>query len=792
MRLLSRTIFREVFTSSVLGSALFTFVLFLQLSKTLFEFLVRSSGPPRTVAYLFALVVPQALPFAIPLGVLVGVLITLSRMSADGEITAMRAGGIPGRRAAPPILAFGLLAMLVTAAASLWLTPWSIRERYRVLNQLIAGELTAEVEQRVFQEQFPNKILYVAEVTPGLTSGATTRWRKIFLADISPPDSRPPGPSEQGDSPAITLASDALATPDVPNNRLQLSLHNASTYVVGKQDTDYYIDTSDADKALQAERRTERQVSRPATEMDTIPLYRLAYRSRSEDRSRILDSRIELHQRLALPLACLLLALAGIPLGVSTQRTGKSGAVVMTLVIAFVYYTGTIGLVSLASRGKLPPGIAVWIPNALFTLFGIFMLARLESPGNRDYLGRLVSWLRAAGRAPQQRVARVRGRLEPRAILSHIPLMVQVVDTYVLSGFLFYFVLLLLSFVLMYHMFEFFRLVSDTIRNNIGIARVLTYHFFLTARLIYYFVPPAVLAAVLVVFGVLAKHNEITAFKASGISAYRLAAPVLIAGLFLSGSLFAFDHYWVPEADRRQDQIYNEIKGHPAQTFLNPDRKWIYGMQTPGQPDRVYYYKYFDPINHVMLDVNVYEIDPDRFRLTRHIAAERARWEPGLNQWVFQNGWRRDMEGRNITRTDHFKGETRIFPELTETPDYFLKEAKQSPQMNFEELRAYIDELKQSGFDTVPLEVQFHKKFSKPLFALILALVSVPFAFFAGNRGVMAGVGISLVIFIAYSSTDQLFEQIGNLNELPASVAAWSPDVIFSLAGLYFLARMRT
>ncbi len=41
-----------------------------------------------------------------------------------------------------------------------------------------------------------------------------------------------------------------------------------------------------------------------------------------------------------------------------------------------------------------------------------------------------------------------------------------------------------------------------------------------------------------------------------------------MAGLFLSGSLFAFDHFWVPEADRQQDAMYNEIKGKPSQTYL--------------------------------------------------------------------------------------------------------------------------------------------------------------------------------------------------------------------------------
>ena len=72
--------------------------------------------------------------------------------------------------------------------------------------------------------------------------------------------------------------------------------------------------------------------------------------------------------------------------------------------------------------------------------------------------------------------------------------------------------------------------------------------------------------------------------------------------------------------------------------------------------------------------------------------------------------------------------------------------------MNYHELQSYIGELQQSGFDVVPLQVQFYKKFSVPLFASIMALVSIPFAFLAGNRGAMAGVGLSLAIAIAYWS----------------------------------------
>jgi lipopolysaccharide export LptBFGC system permease protein LptF len=192
-----------------------------------------------------------------------------------------------------------------------------------------------------------------------------------------------------------------------------------------------------------------------------------------------------------------------------------------------------------------------------------------------------------------------------------------------------------------------------------------------------------------------------------------------------------------------------------------------------------------------MMGVNVYEIDPATFHLKRHISAQRARWEAPLNAWVFEKGRSWEM-GANINRFDDFLDGTRTFPELEETPEYFVHEVKQSRQMNFQELEKYIVELQRSGFDTIPLQVQLQKKFSVPLFALIMAMVSIPFAFLTGNRGAMAGVGLSLGIAIAYFSLQQLFEQVGNLDQLPPQVAAWSPDVVFSLAGLYFLARMRT
>jgi LPS export ABC transporter permease LptF/LPS export ABC transporter permease LptG len=771
MGILARAVFREIVSSALLGTVLFTFVLFLQRTGRVFELLVRSSAGLGTVGYLFALILPLTLTFALPVGVLVGVLIGLSRMSSDGEIIGMRAAGVPSRKVIAPVLGFALIFMTITAACSLWLTPLAIRQTYRVVNRLAAEQLTAEIQPRVFQEQFPNTILYVGDVV----AGTVERWRNIFIADLRAPGQRTSGAREQAEGPRITLAEEARAIADVKNNRIQLHMTGGSTYEAGKNPSEYYSTAfPEGDQVLQAARPGEVRTARPYTEMDTGPLIGAARQSR--------DAAIELHQRLAMPFACVLLALVGIPLGVSSRKSGKAAAFVLTVFLAFLYYMGLVSLISLARQGTLPVVVAVWTPNAVFAVVGLALLLRLERPGDRD----LAAHVKGRLQAFWGRLRRLKpGNANGQAGLGRLPILPQIVDTYVVANFLFYFLLLLAGFVVMTQVYTFFELLGDIVKNKIPLARVVVFLVFLTPKLIYDATPIAVLVAVLVTFGIMTKNNEVTAFKAGGVSLHRLALPVMIASLVLSAGLFAFDYQVLPEANRTQDAIRDEIKGRAPQTYLRPDRKWIYG-----QGPRIYYYKYFDPAAAVMIGVTVYELNLEPFRLRRHISAERARWSHSLKTWIFENGWKREVQAAGTSSFETFQAAT--FRELDEPPGYFIRELIQDQQMNFRQLREYIEDLRQSGFDTVQLRVQLQKKFAVPLFAFIMALIAVPFAFLTGSRGAMAGVGASLGIAVAYWAIGQVFEQIGNINQLPATLAAWSPDALFSLAAVYLMTRMRT
>ena len=786
MRLLSRAIFKEVAAAAIIGITLFTTILFLRnLGADLFSLLVRTAAPPKTVALMVSLAIPFSLPYTVPLGVLIGVLIGLSRLASDGELTAIRSAGISGRRIAIPPLTFAFFAMLVTAAAAMWLTPWSFREANRIAARLTASQLTAQVQPRIFAEQFqePKVVLFVGDISPA--PGNISRWRNVFIADVA---SKPVSdePIAASKLPSVMLAQGAIARPDAVRNRIQLSLQNFATYEVN--DFQYRASLAPtSEKLLEAEKPSEARTRHPEREMDTVPLWRHVYQPAATlSKQALTEAKIELHQRLALPPACMLLALVGIPLGVSSRRSSKSAAFVLTLALAFGYYMSLMAMMNIARQGRVPVELAVWTPNLAFALIGAILILRLEIPGDRDLMGVLRNWMGRAGTALRGAVPQVQKQAIGRT--RRLIFLPQLIDTYVLTSFLFWFAIVLAGFVFISHIYTFFELLSDIIRNQIPLQRVLTYLFYLTPKFLYDSAPVSVLVAVLVTFGVLSKNNEITAFKASGVSLYRLAAPILVASLAFSAGLFAFDHFILPDANRVQDAIRNEIKGRPVQTYLRPDQKWINGYD-----GRIFYYRYFDPNENSMLDVNVYEVDWTISKLKRHISAEKARWEPSLKRWIFQNGWRRDFDAttREIAY-DPFPGATRTFNELIEAPDYFLKEVKQGKQMNFEDLDRYIAEIDQRGFDTVQLRVQYHKKFSTPLFAFIMALIGIPFAFRGGSRGAMAAVGLSFTIAIAYIAINQLFEQVGNLNQLPPAMAAWVPDALFALAGLYFAARMRS
>jgi lipopolysaccharide export LptBFGC system permease protein LptF len=260
---------------------------------------------------------------------------------------------------------------------------------------------------------------------------------------------------------------------------------------------------------------------------------------------------------------------------------------------------------------------------------------------------------------------------------------------------------------------------------------------------------------------------------------------VLIASLLVAGVLFMSDQFYLPYTNKRQDALRNEIKGKPAQTYLRPDRKWIFGQHSD-----IYYYQFFDPDRDVFGGVSVFQFDPHTFQIKHRISADSAHWSSLMGLWVYEKGWERNMNGSAMG--NYHKFDVATYPELTEPPGYFKKEVKQSSEMNYDELRSYIYDLEQSGFDVVRLRVQLQKKIAYPLITLVMAVLAIPFALSTGKRSAVAGIATAIGIGVIYWTIAALFEDMGNLSQLPPVIAAWSPDLVFGFIGGYLILRTPT
>lgn len=766
MRILTRYIFKEMFAHCLLGLLVFTFVLYVRPLSHVLELVARRSLPVSQVIFLFLLPLPSILVITIPMAVLLGTLIGLSRMSGDSEIIAIRATGIGKGQFVRPVLMFALCGWALASWMSLFLSPAAVRTLQRSEASLAATQASYEIQPRVFIEQFPHLLLYLKDVV-----SSSTRWRGVFIVDRS-----------QKNEVKVTLAQSGRLVNEDGSGRVALYLENGATHEFDPQHRQQYTVTSfdNLEIPIVEGQGTSSQHLTPSM---VSPLTLLSDMHTPKGRR---AAMVELNYRLALPIACLVLALVAVPIGLFSRKGGKAFGLMLSILLVFIYYVLMASGLNLAKEGRLNPVVGLWMANVVFGIAGIFMLRRTNRVrtgvdflhARLEKIGHMLERFHMGGpRQAAERSGTKRRRFGGRAF--------QILDLYVLRSWLFYLAILLVTFTGIYMIFDFFQLLGDIVRNQISPPLVLEYYWYLTPQVVYLMLPLSILVATLVSFGLLSKSNEITAIKSAGISLYRISVPILVgAGLF-SGSMFLLGNNYLPETNQQQDAIRNQIKGKPAQTMYRPDRQWI-----SGKSNKIYNYRFFDADQNVFANLSVFEIEPDTFRLKRRIYAARGFWEPHLRRWVLEDGWVRDFSDGRVTDYQPFAVHT--FGEMDEAPSYFKKEVKPSEQMSVLELRQYIQSLKQSGFDVVRLSVALNRKFSYPLIAFVVTLIAIPFSFSTGSRGALAGIALSIGIAIVYWSVSSLFEAMGNLNQLPPAVAAWSPDVLFALGGIYLLGRIRT
>ncbi len=363
-RLLWRYILVDVLLHTLLGLFAITLLLVVQNMLRFLEDLIAAGVGVGALGQLIALVLPAYVAYAIPTALLFGILISFGRMSADGEVIAMRACGVSVPRLLPPAIALGALAALISGFILFDVQPRA-RHSMRAMVRQLAGSLDV-VEAGRFVV-FGDRLLYVHAL-----GDSSCPYQGILIGDS--------GTDERS---FYTVARCGSLTGDANGRELALQLRNGSIHMRDPDPTRY--------RRIQFETmRLSIDISRysdpPAGARDLRFDELLAAKKLppgDPERAR-LEGRhgtwvdVQIHRRLAFPLASLVLAVIAVPLGIRPVRAGRSmGALTAIAVMALYWVLFSLGEMA-AERGVGPAWLGIWTPNVVVLALGIWLVRRVS------------------------------------------------------------------------------------------------------------------------------------------------------------------------------------------------------------------------------------------------------------------------------------------------------------------------------------------------------------------------------------------------------------------------------
>jgi lipopolysaccharide export system permease protein len=302
--------------------------------------------------------------YALPISLLFGVLLALGRMSADVELTAMRACGVSLASIATPILVLASLTSAALYPITLEVEPEARREIRTTLTQLFVRG--AALEPGRFA-QVAGRLVYVDERT------ADGDFRGIVISDRSSPA-----------RPLTIFAERAEFGLDEETQLLTLSLSHGDIHIedpdasdehyqrIAFEHFDYKIDLT---RAIGGGRQ---QRAREMT-MDTLrtTVTRVASGDPGPYREKdLVTYELHLHRRKAAPLAPVLFAMVAVPIAMRRRRGARAAGMLVCAVLAFGYYALQAFCEFLATQGWFPPIAAPWIPNAGYAALAVALTLR--------------------------------------------------------------------------------------------------------------------------------------------------------------------------------------------------------------------------------------------------------------------------------------------------------------------------------------------------------------------------------------------------------------------------------
>ncbi|RQD76657.1 LPS export ABC transporter permease LptF [Desulfonatronospira sp. MSAO_Bac3] len=323
---------------------------------------------------------PSFLSMVIPIACMLSIFLCFLRMSSDRELTALQTSGISIRSLVLSPLLFSLGAMGFTLYVTLHLTSWGIDNFRETAVEMVREQTEVSMQPGVFHRMIPDMAIYVHNRDPG-----TSELKEVFISDDTVPE-----------APLTIVAPTGRMLSDKEEGMLYFILDDGRIY---RQDQEEHSLVSFGEYRLRldlfsllgdAGLRDKRPEEMSWGELQ-------AYKDDAQADSRQYRLAVlEEHKRFSLPLACLILGLFAVPLGLTLQGLGRNWGLLLAMSCFLIYYSLFTAVYGLGEAGTLNPDLAMWMPNIFFlvlTLGGFYFYSQGREIDLGQVLRSFVPWL---------------------------------------------------------------------------------------------------------------------------------------------------------------------------------------------------------------------------------------------------------------------------------------------------------------------------------------------------------------------------------------------------------------
>lgn len=319
--------------------------------------------PSQVVASVILLNLPQLSGMILPLSVFLGILLAYGRLYADSEMTIFHACGISEWYVTRVTLIFTTIMALITASVTLYFSPLAAEYEYQVKEQAEAQSgLSAIVEGRFQESGNAKSVIFVEGI-----SADNKQLQKVFVAQM-------PTTSEDGliNPEATIVYAQSGTVKDEQTGAQKLVLSQGRRYQGGVDQVQYEI-VEFGQYEIQIR---EQEVERKGRKLSAYPTLELL----DDDN---IDAAAELHWRIALPIAMIILTFIAVPMSSVKPRQGKFAKMLPAMGMYLGYFVLLIVGKSAIDDGKVPPMIGLWWVHVTALFIGSFLILKGRPIGSR-------------------------------------------------------------------------------------------------------------------------------------------------------------------------------------------------------------------------------------------------------------------------------------------------------------------------------------------------------------------------------------------------------------------------